>query len=248
MRYWVVSLWQEPAFRAQIELSQSLASPVQASLRRWTQKYEKTQVFGSPALAGLHSELRLTTDTHTKPYAFMCTFYFFLSLLVKLQLNQDLRDRPWPWHTYFLSFFLFNSNWTNHFSIQNDVKLAQLVRAQECPSQGHWFASCKNLKTRENSNLQGFELHRPLSKSTKLLLQVIKAIINLGFQQTIPNCCPPTSSAGPALVKTGFNVCGLACNNWQCKRANLPNFHFLSLPTFFLLSWVRRLLLLLSLY
>ena len=30
----------------------------------------------------------------------------------------------------------------------------------------------------ENSNLHGFELHRPSSKGTKLLLQVIKAIIN----------------------------------------------------------------------
>ena len=29
-----------------------------------------------------------------------------------------------------------------------------------------------------NSNLQGFEVHRPSSKGTKLLLQVIKAIIN----------------------------------------------------------------------
>ena len=31
----------------------------------------------------------------------------------------------------------------------------------------------------ENSNLHGFELHRPSSKGTTLLLQVIKAIINL---------------------------------------------------------------------
>ena len=30
----------------------------------------------------------------------------------------------------------------------------------------------------ENSNLHGFEVHRPSSKGTKLLLQVIKAIIN----------------------------------------------------------------------
>jgi len=30
----------------------------------------------------------------------------------------------------------------------------------------------------DNSSLHGFELHRPSSKGTKLLLQVIKAIIN----------------------------------------------------------------------
>ena len=30
----------------------------------------------------------------------------------------------------------------------------------------------------ENSNLHGFEVHRPSSKGTKLLLQVMKAIIN----------------------------------------------------------------------
>jgi len=30
----------------------------------------------------------------------------------------------------------------------------------------------------ENSKLHGLELHRPSSKNTKLLLQVIKAIIN----------------------------------------------------------------------
>jgi len=35
----------------------------------------------------------------------------------------------------------------------------------------------KTQKT-ENSNLHGFEVHRPSSKGTKLLLQVIKAIIN----------------------------------------------------------------------
>ena len=39
------------------------------------------------------------------------------------------------------------------------------------------FDSGKTSKT-ENSNLHGFELHRPSSKGTKLLLQVIKAINN----------------------------------------------------------------------
>jgi len=33
-------------------------------------------------------------------------------------------------------------------------------------------------KKTENSNLHGFEVHRPSSKGNKLLLQVIKAIIN----------------------------------------------------------------------
>jgi len=37
----------------------------------------------------------------------------------------------------------------------------------------------------ENSNLHGFELHKPSSKNTKLLFQVIKAIIN----QLAPTLC-----------------------------------------------------------
>ena len=41
----------------------------------------------------------------------------------------------------------------------------------------HIFVMAKTQKT-ENSNLHGFEVHRPSSKGTKLLLQVIKAIIN----------------------------------------------------------------------
>ena len=44
----------------------------------------------------------------------------------------------------------------------------------------HVCAVCFPAKTQktENSNLHGFEVHRPSSKSTKLLLQIIKAIIN----------------------------------------------------------------------
>ena len=38
--------------------------------------------------------------------------------------------------------------------------------------------SRQKLKKPENSNLHGFDLHRPSNKGTKLLLQVIKAIIN----------------------------------------------------------------------
>ena len=41
----------------------------------------------------------------------------------------------------------------------------------------------KTQKT-ENSNLHGFEVHRPSSKGTKLLLQVIKAIINQLYTYT----------------------------------------------------------------
>jgi len=42
------------------------------------------------------------------------------------------------------------------------------------------FTHTRQAKTQqtENSNPHGFELHRPLSKGFKLLLQVIKAIIN----------------------------------------------------------------------
>ena len=52
-----------------------------------------------------------------------------------------------------------------------------MVRARDCESRGRQFDSGKTPKT-ENSNLHGFELHRPSGKSTELLLQVIKAIIN----------------------------------------------------------------------
>jgi len=47
------------------------------------------------------------------------------------------------------------------------------------PSYSAWQCVCsaKTQKT-ENSNLYGFELHRPSSKGTKLLFQVIKAIMN----------------------------------------------------------------------
>jgi len=61
--------------------------------------------------------------------------------------------------------------------IQDDVKLAQLVRAQDCQSQGRQFDSGKSSKN-ENSILHGFEVHRPSIKGTKLLFQVIKAIMH----------------------------------------------------------------------
>jgi len=65
--------------------------------------------------------------------------------------------------------------------IRNDGKLAQLVIVQ-CRTINPEVVGSFPAKTQktENSNLHGFELHRPSesSKGTKLLLQVIKAIIN----------------------------------------------------------------------
>ena len=40
----------------------------------------------------------------------------------------------------------------------------------------------------ENSNLHGFEVHRPSSKGTKLLFQVIKAIMNQYIHYSIHKC------------------------------------------------------------
>jgi len=76
--------------------------------------------------------------------------------------------------------------WWFTYYIRDEVKLAQLVRAQDCSSRGRRFVSGKNPPKTENSNLHGFELHRPWSKSTKLLLQVIKAIINQYQQDGVP--------------------------------------------------------------
>ena len=55
--------------------------------------------------------------------------------------------------------------------IRDDVKPAQLVRARVSPE------VVSSIQKPENSNLHGFEVHRPSSKGTKLLLQIIKAII-----------------------------------------------------------------------
>ena len=75
-----------------------------------------------------------------------------------------------------------------HYALRDDVKLAQLVRARDSQSQGRRFVSAKTQKT-ENSNLHGFELHRPSNKGTKLLFQVIKAIINRLGTQIYANIC-----------------------------------------------------------
>ena len=52
----------------------------------------------------------------------------------------------------------------------------------------------KTQKT-EISNLHGFELHKPLSKGTRLLLQVIKVIIN-------QLKCTDQGNSGPSSVPT----------------------------------------------
>jgi len=53
----------------------------------------------------------------------------------------------------------------------------------------YYIYPAKTQKT-ENSDLHGFELHRPSSKGTKSLLQVIKAIINRIFTDILrPTCC-----------------------------------------------------------
>ena len=79
--------------------------------------------------------------------------------------------------------------WNNRPSNKNDsddniwdnMKLTQLVRVQNHQSRGRRFDSGKSPKT-DNSNLQGFEVHRPLSKDTRLLrlfqVQVKQTIIN----------------------------------------------------------------------
>ena len=59
----------------------------------------------------------------------------------------------------------------------------------------------QNPQKTENSNLHGFELHRPSSKGTKLLVQVIQAIINQDecgrwiefrpfFSEVLESCSP----------------------------------------------------------
>ena len=68
--------------------------------------------------------------------------------------------------------------------IRNDVKPSQLVRAQDCYPEVVGLIPAKTQKT-ENSNLHGFEAHRPSSKGTKLLLQVIKAIINQAWISSV---------------------------------------------------------------
>ena len=68
----------------------------------------------------------------------------------------------------------------------DNVKLAQLVRARDCQSRGCRFDSGRISKT-ENSKLQGFKVHRPSSKGTKSLFQVVKAIINQSLAQTNPS-------------------------------------------------------------
>ena len=60
--------------------------------------------------------------------------------------------------------------------IRDDVKIVQLVRARTVDFEVVGSTPAKTPKT-ENSNVPGFELHRPSSKGTKLLFRVIKAMI-----------------------------------------------------------------------
>ena len=77
---------------------------------------------------------------------------------------------------------------SSSLSIRDDVKVDQLVRARDCQSRGRRVDSGKNSKTK-NSNLHGFEVHRPSSKGTKLLFQIIKAIINQSGKNIPPTPC-----------------------------------------------------------
>ena len=72
------------------------------------------------------------------------------------------------------------------FVLRDDVKLAQLVRARDCNPEVVGSFPAKTQKT-HNSNLHGFDLHRPSSKGTKLLLRVMKAIINQSHQMMTTN-------------------------------------------------------------
>ena len=69
-----------------------------------------------------------------------------------------------------------------HLTIRDDVKLVELVRERGTVSpEVVGSIPAKHPKT-ENSNLHGFEIHRPPSKSTKLLFQVIKSNQHYLFQ------------------------------------------------------------------
>ena len=88
------------------------------------------------------------------------------------------KDRERKTRTYTYTFMHTHTSTPAHIRIRDDVKLAQLVRAQDCQSRGRRFDSGKNPKT-ENSKLHGFELRRPSScKGIKVQFQVIKAIMN----------------------------------------------------------------------
>jgi hypothetical protein len=64
---------------------------------------------------------------------------------------------------------------------------------QEWVWPGPWSHIPAKTQKTENSNLHGFELHRPISKNIKLLLQLIKAIIKQGSH---PLSCGPMGPIG----------------------------------------------------
>ena len=67
------------------------------------------------------------------------------------------------------------------------------------------------------SNLHGFELHRPSSKGTKLLLQVIKAIINQPWSGTTKHQRMHSSS-----LETIQVICDLISLSRRKGRADKP--------------------------
>ena len=114
----------------------------------------------------------------------------------------------WPWYLLF-----FPSPW--YISFWNSTHPSNVPCHRAVTIFGSYMVvgsiPAKTPKT-ENSNLHGFELHRPSSKGTKLLLQVIKAIINqsstcslcllICFQAPVIRswCLCNFSSADPRLI------------------------------------------------
>ena len=75
----------------------------------------------------------------------------------------------------------------------------------------YYIYPAKTQKT-ENSDLHGFELHRPSSKGTKSLLQVIKAIINRIFTDILrPTCCCTELSGLVCITTQSSQICVCIC-------------------------------------
>jgi len=86
--------------------------------------------------------------------------------------------QAWPWPPETRSFFCHFGG----FFFNGVINLRQCRTSSVSQSAGLLIPRSsvrfrQKLKKIENSNLHGFELHRPSSKGTKLLLQAIKAII-----------------------------------------------------------------------
>jgi len=90
----------------------------------------------------------------------------------------------------------------------------------------------KTQKT-ENSNLDGFELHRPSSKGTELLFQVIKTINDMGgrFVEAVKNArwsvSPQEAGDGlESIVEFQVQIKGHNQRGYEDKRQGWQN-HFL---------------------